>query len=182
MDREGKVTKNNIILTGFMGTGKTTVGKLLAAQLDYEFIDTDILIQTRQARSIPQIFRQSGEAAFRQMEAAVAEELASREGVVIATGGRMMLDPANAATLSRQGQVFCLVAAPEEILTRLKGDATQPRPLLEGANPGQRIVELLQQRAQGYQRFPQVMTDNKQPTDVVQELLALIQNERFANA
>lgn len=178
-DRE---LKKNIVLTGFMGTGKTTVGKLLAAQLGYEFIDTDELIQTRQGRSIPQIFLELGEAAFRQMEADLAEELARREGLVISTGGRLMLDPANVAALSRQGRVFCLIATPEEILTRLKSDMEHARPLLEVPNPGERIVELLQQREKGYQRFLQVMTNDKQPAAVTKDLLGLIQEDpkRFA--
>jgi 3-dehydroquinate synthase len=173
-DRE---IKKNIVLTGFMGTGKTTVGKLLAAQLGYEFIDTDELIQTRQGRSIPQIFLELGEGAFRQMEADLAEELANREGLVISTGGRLMLDPANVAALSRQGRVFCLIATPEEILTRLKSDTEHARPLLEVPNPGERIVELLQQREKGYQRFLQVMTNDRQPAAVTKDLLGLIRED-----
>ena len=105
--------KDNIVLTGFMGTGKTTVGQLLAQQLDYKFVDTDVLIQERTGKSIPEIFEEKGEAAFREMEAALACELAARQGIVISTGGRMMLDSANAATLSSSGRVICLVATPE---------------------------------------------------------------------
>ena len=171
--------RKNIILTGFMGTGKTTVGKLLAKQLDHEFVDTDEMIQARQDRTIPQIFRESGEAAFRQMETELAQELAHREGLVIATGGRLMLDPVNAAALSRQGQVFCLVANVEEILRRLTKDKQQLRPLLAGADPGERIVALLRQREEGYRLFPQVMTDNKRPMEVVQELMELIDQAPF---
>jgi 3-dehydroquinate synthase len=166
--------KTNIVLTGFMGTGKTTVGNLIATQLGREFIDTDELIQSRHGKSIHQIFLEVGEAAFRQMEAEIVQELAKREGMVISTGGRLMLDPANVATLSRNGRVFCLVATPEEILTRIKKDSTHPRPLLEVPNPGERIVELLQQREQGYQRFLQVMTTDKHPAQVARDLLDLV--------
>jgi len=178
-DREMK----NIVLTGFMGTGKTTVGRLLAARLGYEFIDTDELIQDRCGRSIPEIFMELGEVALRQMEADIVQELADREGLVISTGGRLMLDPANVAALSRKGRVFCLVATPEEILARITNDKTR-RPLLEVPNPGERIVELLQQRAEGYQRFPQVITNDKQPTNVTRDLVDLIQTDpkRFAIA
>jgi shikimate kinase/3-dehydroquinate synthase len=174
--------KKNIILTGFMGTGKTTIGKLLASRLGREFIDTDELIQVRHGRSIPEIFLELGEAAFRQMETDLVQELAEREGLVISTGGRLMLDPANVSALNRNGRVFCLVATPEEILTRLRHDKEHLRPLLEVPNPGERIVELLQQREKGYQRFPQVMTNDKQPTEVIQDLIDLIQNDpkRFA--
>jgi len=167
----------NIILTGFMGTGKTTVGKLLAKQLDYQFVDTDELIEKRAGLSIKNIFHQMGEATFRQMETAVAQELARREGLVISTGGRMMLDPANVAALSQNGRFFCLVATPEEILARLEQDTEHPRPLLEVSNPGERIVELFQQRERGYQRFPQVMTNDKQPVEVTKDLLGLVQTD-----
>jgi 3-dehydroquinate synthase len=177
-----KNDKKNIILTGFMGTGKTTVGSLLATQLGREFIDTDELIQTRHGRSIPEIFLELGETAFRQMEADIVQELAEREELVISTGGRLMLDPANVAALSRKGRVFCLVATPEEILTRLRDDKEHPRPLLKVPNPGERIVELLQKRQKGYLRFLQVMTNEKQPTEVTRDLVDLIHSDpkRFA--
>jgi shikimate kinase len=166
--------KKNIVLTGFMGTGKTTVGKLLAAELGYEFIDTDKLIEVRCGRSIPEIFRESGESAFRSMEADIVRELAEREGLVIATGGRLMLEPANAAALSRKGLVFCLVATPDVIVSRLKKNH-QSRPLLNVPDHGERIVELLQQRAEGYACFHQVMTNDKNPKEITEELFDLIQ-------
>ena len=100
--------RKNIILTGFMGTGKTTVGKLLAQRLGYRFVDTDELIQARQKRSIPEIFTESGEAAFRAMEREIAPELAAQEGLIISTGGGMMLDPANIVALAQKGQIFLL--------------------------------------------------------------------------
>ena len=102
----------NIIFTGFMGTGKTTVGKLVAEKLGRQFIDTDELIEERQGMSIPEIFKHLGEAAFRTMEADIAQELGKKEGLVISTGGRLMLDPSNVAALSVNGRVFCLVATP----------------------------------------------------------------------
>lgn len=174
--------KTNIVLTGFMGTGKTTVGRLLAAKLGYEFVDTDELIQARQGKTIPQIFLELGETAFRQMEVDLVKELADKEGLVISTGGRLMLDPTNVTTLSRNCRVFCLVAAPEEILTRLRKDEEHPRPLLEVPNPRERIIELLHEREKGYQRFPQVLTDDKQPDTVTKDLSDLIQTdpERYA--
>lgn len=170
-------TQKIIILTGFMGTGKTTVGKLLATQLGYEFIDTDELIQTRQGRSIPQIFAELGEPAFRQMERDLAKELANRDRLVISTGGRMMLDPVNADALDKNGHVFCLVATPQEILARLTNDTEHPRPLLAGPNPAERIVELLKEREKGYGRFLQINTGRRQPQAIAQEILNLIQGE-----
>ena len=146
--------KPNIVLTGFMGTGKTTVGKMLARQLDYDFIDTDEFIEERAGKSVPEIFQEMGEVAFREMESAVARELADRQGVVISTGGRLMLDPGNAAALSRTGRVFCLVATPEEIMDRVTKDTSHERPLLAVPDPMQRIVELMQQRREDYGQFP----------------------------
>ena len=163
----------NIILTGFMATGKTTVGKLLAGEFGYEFVDTDKLIEKRTGLSVAQIFRQQGEAAFRELETDLAGKLAQRQGQVIATGGRFMLDPRNAAALSAEGRVFCLVATPEEILGRVEQDAHVRRPLLEVPNPIERIVELLQERQVGYSRFPQMVTSGKSPKEVADILAAL---------
>ncbi len=170
-----KNDNKNIILTGFMGTGKTTVGKLLARKLKRDFIDTDKLIEDRQGITIPEIFTDLGESAFRQMEADIARELGEREGLVISTGGRLMLDPANVAALSGRGRVFCLVATPEEILSRLKNDKDNRRPLLDVPNPGEHIVKLLQERKTGYQRFLKLATGDKQPADVTEKLLDFIQ-------
>ncbi|MGD8765520.1 MAG: 3-dehydroquinate synthase [Desulfobacteraceae bacterium] len=169
------MAKPNIILTGFMATGKTTVGKLLADQLGYDFVDTDELIVERSGQSVAEIFREKGEAAFREMEAAIARELSEREGLVVSTGGRLMLDPVNAATLSKRGRVFCLVATPEEVLERASKDRYVKRPLLEVPNPMQRIVELLQQREEDYGRFPQMVTSEKSPDEVTQNLIGIFQ-------
>lgn len=160
----------NIVLTGFMGTGKTTVGKRLAKRLDYDFVDTDVLIEQRAGRSIPEIFEHGGEAVFRQLEAEIAQELALSERLVIATGGGMMVNPDNAAVLSQSGLVFCLVASPEEILSRLLRDTDHPRPLLAVPDPHERILALLRQREAVYGRFPQLVTTGKQPDEIVTEL------------
>lgn len=172
----------NIILTGFMGTGKTTVGKLLSSKLEREFVDTDQLIEERQDLKIPEIFAQFGETAFRKMETDIAKELGERERLIISTGGRLMLDPVNVAALSKNGRVFCLVATPQEILSRLESDNNNRRPLLDVPNPSEQIVELLQQRKKGYQRFLKLATDDYQPSDITNVLLSFIQKsqEQFA--
>ena len=85
------------------------------------------------------------EAVFREMEAAVSGQLGEKQGLVIATGGRLMLDAANAVALCKRGRVFCLVATPEEILDRVSKDKRVKRPLLEVPNPMGRIVELMKQ-------------------------------------
>ena len=103
---------SNVVLTGFMGTGKSTIGRALARELGYEFIDTDAMIVDRYG-TIAQIFEQGGEDAFRQHERNTAVELAGRSGCVISTGGRFMLDDHNAAALVPTSDVFALLAEPE---------------------------------------------------------------------
>ncbi len=165
--------RQNIILTGFMGTGKSTVGRLLAARLGFEWIDTDDLIEVRHG-PIPQIFAHQGEAVFRALERAVAIELANRSRLVISTGGRMMLDSTSAAALERSGVVFCLTAAPDHIFDRLSDDQQADRPLLAGPDPHQRIVDLLWERRTGYGRFRQVATDGRTPDEVAATVLAML--------
>ena len=153
-----------VVLTGFMATGKTTVGRALARRLGYDFVDTDAVIEERHG-PIPAIFAQHGEAAFRRIEREVAAELAGRPGLVIATGGRLMLDPANVATLGASAVVVCLQAGAEAIVARLRADATgvEDRPMLAGDDPERRVRELLAERADGYGRFPQVANRGPHP-------------------
>jgi shikimate kinase len=163
------ITMHNVILTGFMGTGKSTVGRLLAARLGYRFVDTDEWIVAQDGRSIPAIFAQSGEAAFRRWEVRASQTLAAERGLVIATGGGLLLNPANVATLSATGPIFCLTARPETIWQRLEGDGTE-RPLLNHLHPARRIQELLQERAEAYGRFPQIPTDDRTPEQIVEQI------------
>ena len=169
------MSRPNIILTGFMATGKTTVGKLLAQQLRYEFVDTDNLIVERAGQTVAEIFREKGEAAFRKMESELARELGQKEGLVVSTGGRLVLDPANAAALSQRGQIFCLVATPKEIFDRVSKDKHVKRPLLDSPNPMQRIVELMQQREEDYGRFLQIVTFGKTPDEVTRNIIGIFQ-------
>jgi 3-dehydroquinate synthetase/shikimate kinase len=159
---------HNLVLTGFMGTGKTTVGRRVADRLGREFVDTDRLIEDRHG-PIAAIFAEQGESAFREMERSLAVELGGRSGLVIATGGRMMLDPEAFAALSRNGRIFCLVATPEEIHRRVGDDPD--RPLLRTGDSRERIVELLTARSPEYDRFPKVATDRIDPDDVARELV-----------
>jgi 3-dehydroquinate synthase len=162
---------DNVILTGFMGTGKTTVGRLLAERLGRGFVDTDEVIVTRAGRPIAAIFAEAGEARFRQWEAEVAEELAGRRGLVIATGGRLMLDPDNVARLGATGPVFCLTATPAEILARVERE-TSLRPLLAGDDLETRVRSLLERRAAAYARYRAVDTTGKTPEKVAAEIAA----------
>ncbi|MEZ4594527.1 MAG: shikimate kinase [Chloroflexota bacterium] len=162
----------NIILTGFMGTGKSTVGKLLAQRLQRPFLDTDALIVQRDGRSIAQIFAEDGEETFRRWERTVALELAQQHGLIIATGGRLMLDEENAEALAASGLVFCLTADPQTILSRIKDD--DKRPLLNVPNPAERIAQLLELRRELYGRFPQMSTEGKTAEQVVAEILLAV--------
>ena len=169
------MSQANIILTGFMGTGKSTLGRLLAKQIGYEFIDTDAQIEAQIGQTITGFFQTQGEAAFRRLESELVEELAQKEGLVIATGGGLVLDPKNVARLSKSGQIICLTASPEEILARVE-KSPNSRPLLQEIDPLAKIIELLQQRATVYQQFPQLSTSELPPDELVDKILKLTQS------
>jgi shikimate kinase len=165
--------EHNLVLTGFMGTGKTTVGHELARKLGMEFVDTDELIESRHG-AISGIFAEHGEAEFRAIERQVAQELGEKTGLVIATGGRMLLDPESFRSLSKTGRIFCLVASPEVVHERIsKDESGRDRPLLQVEDPRRRIIELMNERDQDYARFHQVSTDDAHPGQVADEIARL---------
>ena len=137
--------KRNIVLVGFMGTGKTTVGRLLAEKTGMPLVDMDASIEERSGKSISDIFAQDGEQHFRALEREVVLELSAREGQIISTGGGIVLNPDNIADFEKTGLVVCLLADAETVLARVRHDST--RPLLAGDKEAQ-IVELLQSRKQ----------------------------------
>ncbi|MBI4552492.1 MAG: 3-dehydroquinate synthase [Candidatus Latescibacteria bacterium] len=139
----------NIVLVGFMGTGKTAVGKTLAAALGLAFVDTDAMIEMQTGLSIPEIFRTRGEPGFRAIEKEIVRGLAGATDHVIATGGGVVLDAENVRILKLLGPVVHLTAAPEVILARTGGDASE-RPMLAGTDALERIKELLAFRAPFY--------------------------------
>ena len=170
------MSQPNIILTGFMGTGKTTLGQLLAEKIGYQFVDTDALIEKRIGRTIAELFEEQGETAFRKLESNLVEELAQKERLVIATGGGLVLDPNNVAALGKTGKIICLAASPEEILSRIsKRQGT--RPLLQEKNPQAKIIELLQQRGSVYRQFPQLSTSKLSREELIERLVKLTQAE-----
>ncbi len=166
--------RRNIVLTGFMATGKTTVGRLLAEKIGYQWVDTDAVIERRHG-PISVIFANEGEEAFRAMERALAGELAEQDGLVISTGGRMMLDPENAAVF-RGARVFCLTAEPGEFARRVGRPGEPVRPLLESSEPAVRIAELLAERAPAYAGFEQVSTDGRWFSEIVADLVERLEN------
>jgi len=154
---------NNLVLTGFMGTGKSSVGRALADRLDLEFVDTDALIEERHG-PITEIFASQGQAA--------ATELAQRTGLVIATGGGMLLDERNAAALDSTGVVICLTATVDELAARLLVDGERSkRPLLAGDDARHRIESLLADRSEGYGRFTQIDTTGRSIAEIVHDIL-----------
>ena len=153
-----------------MGTGKTTVGRILAERLGLEFVDTDGLIESRSG-PIPRIFEREGEAAFRGLERSVARDLSGRRGLVIATGGRTMLDAECAACLEPSADVVCLTAQPDTIVERATGPGAAARPLLDVADPAAAVRHLLSERAAGYGRFTSVDTEARSPEEVAEAVL-----------
>ena len=140
----------NIVLVGFMGTGKTSVGKRLAKRLGWPFVDVDALIEERANMSIPQIFTQRGEPVFRRLERRCISRVVHGQHQVIATGGGAIVDPQNRTKLRASGPVVCLTAKPQAILARV-GRKLMTRPMLAAhADPLSRIRTLMAQRAPAY--------------------------------
>lgn len=143
----------NIVLTGFMGVGKSTIGQLVAAKLNREFVDMDILIEQRESRPIPRIFTESGEAYFRQLEANLCRELAQQKDLVIATGGGALVPEANLRVMESSGLVVCLDCDPVVLWQRI--GQSEDRPMLAERDEGRfaRLAALLEQRASAYSRI-----------------------------
>ena len=138
----------NIVLVGFMGTGKTTVGKLLAELTGMPLVDMDSLIVERAGKSINEIFAEDGEPHFRTLERELARELAAKEGQIISTGGGIVLNSDNIADFEKTGLVVCLLASAETVLDRVRHDSA--RPLLAGDKEA-KIIELLEGRCALYE-------------------------------
>ncbi len=141
--------KTSIALIGFMGTGKTAVGKLLAEKLKKQFVELDELIEERAGKSIPQIFR-DGEIAFREMEITIVKEVSGRKNQVISCGGGMVLNKINIDRIQQDSVVILLTAAPSVIFKRTS--ANKDRPLLATEDRLKRIRELLKFRRPFYER------------------------------
>lgn len=163
--------KNNIILIGFMGSGKSTVGKRLAEALQYEFIDTDVEIEKKEGKTISDIFNTEGEGAFRDLETELIRSfLAKEKGKVISVGGGLPLREENRKILQQLGTVVYLKATAETIYERLKGDNS--RPLLQTENPYQRIREMMKDRENKYTEASHLIlfTDKKNIEEIISEI------------
>ena len=136
------------------------------------------MIEMQQGISVTDIFDQQGEPAFRAMETQACEELAQREGLVIATGGRMMLDEKNAEILGSTGRVFCLTADQNELIQRLSSKtARQKRPLLHNKNLEQYVAYMLEERGAAYAIFTQIDTTGKKPYQVANIILGKLRKD-----
>jgi len=152
---------HNLALIGFMGVGKTSVGKRAARRLGFRFVDTDLMIEAREGRSIPEIFAAEGEPYFRGLEAQVVAELASERGLVIATGGGLGANPEHLQNLKRHALVVCLWASPDIIWERVQ--RKKNRPLLAAPDPKARIRELLNRRMAVYRQADVLMNTGLRP-------------------
>jgi shikimate kinase len=140
----------NLALIGFMGTGKSSVGRFVATQLRFDFVDTDELIEAHAGKSITEIFSQDGEPRFRQIEEQIVGELAPRQRTVISTGGGLGASAANVASLKEHALVVCLWASPTSIWQRVQHQSH--RPLLQDADPMDKIRALLAEREPTYKQ------------------------------
>ena len=164
--------KNNLVLTGFMGAGKTTLGKALAQKLGYSFVDTDDYIVQREGMTIPEIFADKGEDYFRALETTVLQELKEKlHCAVVATGGGLPLREENGRLLMEIGTVYYLKASADTIYERVKGCTN--RPLLQCDDPYGRICELMDVRNPIYEKQCHVVieTDGKTMDNLLGQIL-----------
>ncbi|MEO1003975.1 MAG: shikimate kinase [Cyanobacteria bacterium J06638_7] len=157
----------NLYLVGMMGAGKSAVGQPLAEALGYRFIDADTVLERVAGRSIPEIFAADGEAAFRELETAVLDQISSWHSLVVATGGGVVTRPQNWGHL-RQGAVVWLDAPVERLLQRLRQDPGQ-RPLLHGDNPEAHLRNLLRERLPLYAQADLCISQGQGPPQQVAE-------------
>ncbi len=155
----------NIILTGFMGVGKTSVGTRLAKDLGFVFVDTDVLIEAGEKITISEIFSSFGEQYFRDVESRVIGQVLENEGQVISTGGGAVIRDENRRAFKENGVTICLVARPEVIYDRIRHETH--RPLLQVPDPLGKIRELLSARAPFYHQADFIIDTSDQTVDGV---------------
>jgi shikimate kinase len=168
----------NIVLTGFMGTGKTEVGKELAQIRGLKLIDLDTEIEKSEKMTINEIFKQFGEQKFRDIESEMIEKLSRERNVIISTGGGAVLKQQNMDILKETGIVICFMATPETILQRTGN--SDNRPLLMVDNPLEKIRELLEFRRPFYEKADLMIdTEDKTPRQIAEEIIDQIRNSKL---
>lgn len=160
-----------------MGTGKTTVGRILASQLKKKFIDMDDVLEERAGKAISLIFAEDGEPYFRNMERKLVQELAAGSNQIIAAGGGIVLNPDNIADFSRTGRVICLLASESEILRRVSGSSA--RPLLEQGDKLLNIKKIMEQRRPLYESIhDRVNTSGLTPEEVAEVIMLMLKEDK----
>ena len=173
--------KTSIALIGFMGVGKTAVGKVLAEKLNKKLVELDALIEQKAGKSIALIFQQDGEIAFRELEIEVVKQVAQNKNLVIACGGGIVLNKINIDRLKKESVIVYLTASPKTVLKRILDDGEE-RPLLEGANKALKIRKLLSFRKPFYELVADIMVDTSNlDVDLVtgQIIMKLKEDESF---
>lgn len=166
----------NLYLVGFMGTGKSTIGRAAASRLGFELLDSDTEIERKMGTSVADIFEKRGEAAFRSLERDFIESGHAAERHVVACGGGLIVQPGMLELVKSRGVVICLHASLDTILKRTSG--TSARPLLNVEDPSKRLAELYAQREQIYRRSgTMVLTDARPFNDIVNHVLRIYQRE-----
>ncbi|OLS13416.1 MAG: shikimate kinase [Promethearchaeota archaeon CR_4] len=170
------MTVDNIVLIGFMGTGKSSCGRELAYRLQWEFIEMDKDIERMAGVSIPEIFAQQGEVHFRDLETKVCRSLAQKHHTVISAGGGVIIRPENVQILRSFAFLILLTATPEEIYQRVLYDGTEKRPLLSKPDPMREIKNLLIVREPLYRAAAdvQLKTKGKSPGEIASEIIELL--------
>lgn len=169
----------NIVMVGFMGTGKTVVAKRLAKRLGMKYLDLDDVIESDDGRRISQIFAEDGESHFRQLEKKAAAKMSKLDSLVLATGGGVVLYEENVRNLKRNGVMICLTATPEIIYARVKDETY--RPLLNIPDPMAKINELLDFRAPYYAKADfTIDTSELSVGEVIDKILELIKEKQNA--
>ncbi len=165
----------NIILTGFMGAGKTSVGARLAQDLGWTFVDVDPLIEADQGTTITEIFARSGEPYFRDLESRILGRVLEAEGQVVSTGGGAVIRDGNRALFRERGVTICLLARPEVVYERIRQETH--RPLLQAPDPRARIRELLEERERFYRQADLVIdTSDRTVDEVISEIKRKVRN------
>ncbi len=163
----------NIVLIGFMGTGKTAVGELLSKKLGRDFLELDEIIEKKEHTSIREIFEEKGEEYFRKLEKETVKETVDKKGVIISAGGGAVLDDENFKNLKENGILICLEASVDVILKRTKLRKT--RPLLNVPDPRKNIEELLKKRSPYYKKADFcINTVNLTIEEIVNKILELV--------
>jgi len=163
----------NIFLVGFMGAGKTAVGKVLAGKTGYEYRDADKIAETKAGMTVTEIFAARGEEGFRELESEILASLAKGERQIVSTGGGAVTRPANIDAMRNGGVIVYLKASPETIWERVKHSKT--RPLLQVENPFERVKELLSKREHLYELADAIVaTDGRTPAEIAGEIISFL--------